>query len=233
MGKKSCIAMWNDLLNGRSGRFYEGVIERTIEANYPGPTPSVEGSSSDSSSCPPLHDTSPEPSCPSLYDTSPEPCREGSVIELSSDGSEGRPERSRKRSIIVIDSDSSEDSPRSRKRMHLEEESCQSPVPESGGSNNSVSHQRVESEGVVAAPANVPAQATSTDDVNHEMEEGPKHMVRTLWKSILDSNFPEEAVHHQITGHYIRTEGYIIGDGNCMFRAIAFALYGDQEKHRD
>ncbi|TIC35519.1 OTU-domain-containing protein [Wallemia mellicola] len=133
MGKKSCIAMWNDLLNGRSGRFYEGVIERTIEANYPGPTPSVEGSSSDSSSCPPLHDTSPEPSCPSLYDTSPEPCREGSVIELSSDGSEGRPERSRKRSIIVIDSDSSEDSPRSRKRMHLEEESCQSPVPESGG----------------------------------------------------------------------------------------------------
>ena len=143
------------------------------------------------------------------------------------------PEPHRDRSVIEISSDSSEGSLELRKRMLFEVESSQSDVPESLESSSAGSRQCVQSEGDVAAPANVPAQTTSTEQVNHEMEEGPKYMVRTLWKSILDSNFPEEAVYHQITRRYIRTEGYIVGDGNCMFRAIAFALYGDQEKHGD
>lgn len=118
-----------------------------------------------------------------------------------------------------------------RKRMFLEVESCHSPVPESVGSRSVDSHHCLEYEGGVAAPINSPTQATSTDHVNPGIEGAPKYMVRTFWKSILDSNFPEGAIHHQIPHHYIRTEDYIVGDGNCMFRAISFALDGDQEKH--
>lgn len=186
VGKKKSCAMFDELLRGKDSKFYQDAIDSIIERNCsPRASPSIQESSSDSSDSPclsasPKHprkkgipkrnsESSPEPSCPSLYDSPP-----------------GRP---RKRSVIVIDSDSSEDSPRPRKRMHLEEESSQSPVPESVGSHSPASSRSFESEDDLAGPA----EATSTDNVNHEMEEGPKHMVRTLWKSILDRNFPEEA----------------------------------------
>ncbi|TIB68008.1 hypothetical protein E3Q23_04450 [Wallemia mellicola] len=166
----------------------------------------------------------------------PETHRDRSVIEINSDSPSypfDTPERDRERSVIEISSDSSEGSPELRKRMFLEVESSQSHVPESVESNSAGSHQCAQSEGEVEAPTNAPAQATSIEQVNDEMQEGPKYMVRTFWKNILDSNFPEGAVHHQIPNHYIRTDGYIVGDGNCMFRAISFALYDDQEKHDD
>lgn len=83
---------------------------------------------------------------------------------------------------------------------------------------------RLQGESRVEAATNGPAQAISIDYINQEIADRPNYTMFTLWISILDSFFLESVDIYQVKGHYIRTEGYIIGDGNCMFRELYYLL---------
>ncbi|TIC67940.1 OTU-domain-containing protein [Wallemia mellicola] len=232
--------------------FHESSVSSICPSLYDTPEPRKRfiaeissGSSSHSTS--PFYDSSSasdgssHSTYSSLYD-SPEPPQKKVIVELSSDNSSGLaspplfqpPVPHRKGSVIVISSESSEGIPEPHPLCMFQDDGFSRwPVPEDNGLYSAESRQCVESEVRAATPTSLPVQATSTEQIHHEMADRPKYTLHTLWKNILDSNFPESVNIYQITDHYIRTEGYIVGDGNCMFRAISFALYGDQRKHGD